>query len=482
MVDAGLGIQVGGVRLDAEIGRGGMGIVYRGFQVALSRTVAVKVVRGSLAQDEEFRHRFQRECEIAASLEHPHVIPIYSADSDEGQLSVTMRFVDGPDLGAFLRDRGPMRPDVAAQVLSQIAGALDTAHQRGLVHRDVKPANILVGSVDGRLHTYLTDFGLSRATADARLTGTGTLLGTPGYMAPEQYEDGQPDARADVYALGCVLFECLTGRMPFVRDSAPALMCAHLSETPPAVGSVVTGVPDRVDPVIRRAMAKRPEDRYPTAGELARELTAATATGHPDVSTPSPPPPRDPAAAPTMVPPPRQGDDAARQTHWLPSHDSRTANSSSTGFSPFGGGGRQSPFGGGGQQPPFGHQTWPPVSPLPSWPNSVSPGPVTKRRPRWLTVGLPVGAVVLVLALIAVVVLVSPGSVGRIAGAPIPVGRTRSTSSPARASSGPRTRTTARSRRSIRPPVSAGRSPWAVPPTRWWPTGARCGSTTTPTR
>ncbi len=160
-----IGSVVGGVRLDAEIGRGGMGVVYRGFQSALNRTVAVEVVQNALADDEEFSARFRRECEIAASLEHPHVVPIYSADVDDGRLSVVMRYVDGLDLAAMVRRHGPLPPPYAVEVITQVAAALDAAHRRSLVHRDVKPANILVSTIKGRAHAYLTDFGLSRATA-----------------------------------------------------------------------------------------------------------------------------------------------------------------------------------------------------------------------------------------------------------------------------------------------------------------------------
>ncbi|MDD7964846.1 protein kinase domain-containing protein [Actinomycetospora lemnae] len=420
MSEATIGVVVGGARLDAEIGRGGMGVVYRGFQIALNRTVAVKVVRGALASDEEFRQRFRRECEIAAALEHPHIVPIYSADSDAGQLSVTMRYVDGPDLGAFLRERGRLQPAFTAEVVAQTAGALDTAHRQGLVHRDVKPANILVGTADGRPHTYLTDFGLSRATADPRgLTGTGVLLGTPGYMAPEQYEDGEVDARVDVYALGCVLFQCLTGRMPFVRDTAPALMWAHFSESPPALGSLVPGLPDRLDGVVRRAMAKRPEDRFPTTVELARAFSEAAGSAGPRTPGPS-----SPHATTTVVPPPVIPAPRSAPGPWSGAPTGAPPMSvPPTGVPPISSPQVGSLFARGGQTPAPG-TSWPPGAPPASWPPTGSTPPTPRRRPRWLTAGVPLAAVALVVLLAATVLpLVASNGVGRIVGAPVPIGR-----------------------------------------------------------
>ncbi|WP_214408084.1 serine/threonine-protein kinase, partial [Pseudonocardia lacus] len=259
------GTVVGGVRIDAVIGRGGMGVVYRGHQLALNRTVAVKVVRTDLAQSGEFRERFTQECEIAASLDHPHIVGVYAAGEDAGRLFVTMRHVDGTDLRDMIADRGRLDPALATEVIDQIGGALDAAHRRGLVHRDVKSANILLTTVDGRPHAYLTDFGLSRAIdAEGRLTRTGTAIGSIDYMAPEQFEGGQLDGRVDVYALGCVLYQALTGEVPFPRDTEPAKIWAHMQQEPPSLAAVAPEVPAGLDPVLRRAMAKRPADRFAT--------------------------------------------------------------------------------------------------------------------------------------------------------------------------------------------------------------------------
>src|SRR3954466_6131792 len=270
-----VGSVIGGVRIDAEIGRGGMGVVYRGRQLALNRTVALKVVRADLAEQEEFRERFKREAEIAASLDHPHIVAVHAAGEDADQLYVTMRYVDGADLGRVIAERGRLDPALAAEVVGQVGGALAAAHRRGLVHRDVKPANIVVAGEDGSPHAYLMDFGLSRAAdAESGLTRTGTVIGSVDYMAPEQFEGGPVDGRVDVYALGCVLFQALTGQVPFPRDTEPAKIWAHMKEPPPSVAGNAD-VPDEFEEVIRRAMAKNPDDRYPSAGDLGRAALAA---------------------------------------------------------------------------------------------------------------------------------------------------------------------------------------------------------------
>jgi serine/threonine protein kinase len=253
-----------------------MGVVYRGTQVALKRTVALKVVRDDLANDPEFRERFTQESEIAASLDHPHVVPVYAAGEDAGHLYVVMRFVEGTDLRAALRARGRLDPAAAAGVVAQVGAALDAAHRRGLVHRDVKPANILLAEVDGRPHAYLTDFGLSRHLDAVGLTRAGTVVGTPDYLAPEQLGGSGPvDGRVDVYALGCVLHQALTGQVPFPRDSDHARLWAHMTEPPPRPGAVVPELPPGFDEVVARALAKQPDDRYATAGELGRAALAA---------------------------------------------------------------------------------------------------------------------------------------------------------------------------------------------------------------
>ena len=294
-----IGRVLAGQRIEAVAGRGGMGVVYRARDMDLDRVVAVKVIAPGLADDPGFRRRFIAESRTAASLDHPNVIPIYRAGEEEGVLFQVMRFVDGSDLRRVLADAGPLAPDRAVRILAQVASALDGAHAGGLVHRDVKPANILLGPGD---HVYLTDFGLSKRTAGADDTRTAQLVGTVNYVAPEQIR-GQPlDARADVYALGAMLFQMLTGRVPFPADSDEAKMWAHLSEKPPAVSEVRSELPRGLDDVIRRAMAKDARDRFATAGELAAAASAALGWAEPKaepaVRSLSAPPPARAAAKP----------------------------------------------------------------------------------------------------------------------------------------------------------------------------------------
>jgi predicted Ser/Thr protein kinase len=273
-----VGETFGPYRVESILGRGGMGTVYLATHARLERNVALKVMEPVLAQDDEFRERFLRESRLVASLDHPHVIPVYDADEIEGTLFLAMRYVAGPSLRALLRSEGRLSPGETVRITGQVAGALDAAHAAGLVHRDVKPANILLAE-PGR-HAYLCDFGLARRTAAEGATRTGSFLGTADYCAPEQVEGGAVDGRADVYALGGVVFHCLTGRPPFARDSEFATLRAHLEDDPPSAG-----VSPGADVAVRRALAKRPDDRYATAGELA----AALAAGAEDTRPPSEP-------------------------------------------------------------------------------------------------------------------------------------------------------------------------------------------------
>ena len=268
------GQVVGGHRIEGVAGRGGMGVVYRATDLALNRVVALKLIAPELAEDPEFRQRFKRESEIAASLDHPNVIPIYHAGEEEGLLYVTMRFVDGTDLRELIAQQGRLEPARAARIVTQVATALDAAHARGLVHRDIKPANVLIGG-NGE-HAYLTDFGLTKqASSQTGLTKTGMMVGTLDYIAPEQLQ-GQPvDARADIYALGCVLYQAVTGQVPFPRDTEPAKMWAHMGEPPPRATAVAPRLPAQFDEVITRSMAKQPDDRYLSAGDLGRAAQAA---------------------------------------------------------------------------------------------------------------------------------------------------------------------------------------------------------------
>jgi serine/threonine-protein kinase len=277
-----LGASVAGYRVEAVAGRGGMGVVYLARQVALDRPVALKLIAPDLARDEAFRARFARESRIAASLDHPNVIPVYEAGEDGDRLFIAMRFVDGTDLAKMLAAEGALDPALAAELVAQAALALDAAHARGLVHRDVKPANLLVaGDPALRPHVYLTDFGLARRDGSSTaLTTTGQWMGTPDYAAPEQIDGDELDGRADVYALGCVLFEALTGVPPFGDRPRMAKAAAHLHEPPPTLRSRRASVPLAFEPVVARALAKRPQDRYPNAGDLgAAALAAANAPG-----------------------------------------------------------------------------------------------------------------------------------------------------------------------------------------------------------
>ena len=248
-----------------------MGIVYRATDLALGRAVALKLLPSEHAADPEFRERFEREAKLAASIDHPNIVPIYGAGEERDRPYLLMRYVDGIDLHQLLRRDGPPSPRRAAAIVERIAAALDAAHAAGLVHRDVKPGNVLL---DRAGHVYLTDFGLTRpAGADAGLTEPGRWMGTVDYASPEQLRGVRCDARSDVYALGCVLYALLTGAPPFRRSTVPATMAAHLDAPVPAPSGA--GVPEAFDAVVARALAKQPEDRFPSAGDLGRAAVAA---------------------------------------------------------------------------------------------------------------------------------------------------------------------------------------------------------------
>ncbi len=279
-----LGASVAGYRIEAVAGQGGMGVVYRARQIALDRPVALKLIAPDLARDEAFRTRFARESQIAASLDHPNVIPVYEAGEDGDRLFIAMRFVDGTDLGRMLHERGALEPRLAAELVAQAASALDAAHTHGLVHRDVKPANLLIAGGAERPHVYLTDFGLARRDGSSTaLTSTGQWMGTPDYAAPEQIDGDDVDARTDVYALGCVLFAALAGTPPFSARARLAKAAAHLHDPPPTLRAVRAGVPPAFEAVVARALAKRPKDRYASAGELGAAALAA-ASGAPSAT------------------------------------------------------------------------------------------------------------------------------------------------------------------------------------------------------
>lgn len=271
------GDVIGSYRIAAQIGRGGMAVVYRALDLRLGRPVALKVLAPELGQDEEFRLRFMRESRAAAGVDHPHIVPVFEAGESGGVLFIAMRYVSGGDVRSLLETGGPLTPGRTAAIASQVAAALDAAHARGLVHRDVKPANILLGQASsGRDHVYLSDFGLSKhALASSTLTSTGLFLGTLDYVSPEQIQ-GQPvDGRADQYGLACSVVEMLTGTPPFVRDDTRAIMWAQLEAAPPRLTERRPELPPLVDRVIAQALAKTAAGRYPTCRDFAAALTAA---------------------------------------------------------------------------------------------------------------------------------------------------------------------------------------------------------------
>src|SRR5947209_10156703 len=243
----GTGALVAGYRLEAQVGAGGMAVVYRARDERLGRLVALKVLAPGLAADEEFRRRFIAESRAAAAVDDPHIIPVYEAGEAGGVLFIAMRFVPGRDLRAVVAGEGPLDPERVAGFISPVASALDAAHRAGLVHRDVKPANILVDERPGRApHVYLSDFGVSKgAMSSAGMTASGVFLGTPDYAAPEQIQGLAVDGRADQYALACVAYQLLTGVPPFQRDQGMAVLFAHMSEPPPSLSARRPGLPER---------------------------------------------------------------------------------------------------------------------------------------------------------------------------------------------------------------------------------------------
>jgi len=270
------GARVAGYLLEEQVGAGGMAVVFRARDERLRRLVALKVLGPALAADEDFRRRFIRESQAAATVEDPHIIPVHQAGEAGGILFIAMRYVPGGDVRTLLRRVGPLAPSQAAAIISPVASALDAAHAAGLVHRDVKPANMLLDVRPGRPdHVYLSDFGLSKGALSLGLTRSGHFLGTPGYSAPEQIQGRPVNGRADQYALACTAFELLCGTAVFPRDEILAVMYAHLSEPPPPLSSRRPGTPAAADAVFARALAKEPADRYASCREFADALRGA---------------------------------------------------------------------------------------------------------------------------------------------------------------------------------------------------------------
>jgi serine/threonine protein kinase len=353
------GTPFGRYRLIEMLGRGGMGEVWRAYDTeANNRTVAIKLLPAQLANDSSFVRRFRREAEAAAQLNNPHIIPIHNYGEIDGRLYVDMRLVDGRDLQQVL-NAGPLEPARAVRIIEQVAKALQAAHKVGLVHRDVKPSNILVDEDD---FAYLIDFGIARGADHTGLTGVGDVIGSLHYMAPERLQAHEADARADIYALACVLYECLTGSRPFPGDSIESQMAAHLTNPPPRP-STRRDVSPLLDAVIARGMAKNPDQRYPTTIELAHAARDA-------ITVPTQRPTPDPSAHPDVAGAPTRPVEPARGVT-APAHPVWDAYS-------------------------------PSVNPVPPPPWSPSPAlPMPAKTNRQTRVLLIVGAVVLVLVLAA---------------------------------------------------------------------------------
>jgi serine/threonine protein kinase len=344
-----VGRVVAGHRIDALIGEGGMGVVYRASHLQLRRTVALKVLPPALTADREYRHRFEREAAIAASLEHPNVVPIYDAGHANGVLYLSMRFVDGEDLGAILRREGRLDVDRLCSVLEPVADALDAVHAAGLVHRDVKPGNVLIsrpGRPHARGHVYLCDFGIAKAAAGGgELTAVGQYMGTLHYSSPEQIEGKWVDGRSDQYGLACLVFRALTGQVPYPRPETAAVIYAHLAADPPRPTLHRRDLPSEVDAVVARATAKQPDQRFPSCTDFIDALRVAgvprprpsprprralpptlplPGVGVPDAMTersgapepPAAPPAADPVPAPTDIRAERGTDDRSITVTW----------------------------------------------------------------------------------------------------------------------------------------------------------------------
>jgi tRNA A-37 threonylcarbamoyl transferase component Bud32/CheY-like chemotaxis protein len=283
--DPRIGQVIAGYRIEERVGRGGMGVVYRAEHLNLRRRAAIKIIAPDLAESEGFRERFTREARIAAALQHPNIVTVYDAGEVDGILYLAMQYIEGQDLAAVLRKDGRLRPYRAIDVIRQVASALDAAHAQGLIHRDVKPANVLI---EGRT-AFLTDFGLTKRTdgTHTELTRAGDVVGTIHYVAPEQIEGGQVSARSDVYSLGCLLYHCLTGQVPYSRETDVAVIYAHLSEPPPKLTALRPELAAGLDGVIAKALDKSPDRRFPTCSDLVNAARGVIdAAGPLDTSAP----------------------------------------------------------------------------------------------------------------------------------------------------------------------------------------------------
>lgn len=268
---------IAGYRIEEQIGRGGMGVVYRATQLALDRPVAIKLISSDRSDDPVFQERFKRESRLAAAIEHPNVVPVFEAGEDDGLLFIAMRYVDGIDLGCYLRQAGTLPLEITARLITQLASALDAAHALGLVHRDVKPANVLL-TADAEPHAYLTDFGVAKSVeSQTGITRGDALVGTIDYMAPENIRGEPADHRADIYSLTALLYHCLTGEPPYPRDREAAILWAHLSATPPVPSKLRPELPVALDLVVSTGLAKLAPARYARAGDLAKAVVVSLA-------------------------------------------------------------------------------------------------------------------------------------------------------------------------------------------------------------
>ncbi|MFD3619575.1 serine/threonine-protein kinase [Streptomyces sp. NPDC058676] len=280
-----IGKQVAGYSIEHEIGRGGMAVVYRARDLRLGRTVALKLLAPELARNDTFRRRFTHESHVAAAIDHPNIVPVFEAGETDGVLYIAMRYVPGSDLRHLLDRDGPLPLATAVRIAAQVGSALDAAHENGLVHRDVKPGNILVArgtDSDHPEHVYLTDFGLTKKSLSLTgFTTVGQFVGTLDYVAPEQISGRPVDGRCDVYGLACVVYETLAGRPPFRRDDDMALLWAHQYDEPPPLTESRPDLAHHLDTVFAKALAKSPDDRYDTCLTFVAALRGAPAVGHP---------------------------------------------------------------------------------------------------------------------------------------------------------------------------------------------------------
>jgi Protein kinase domain len=379
--DPRVGRELAGYRIERVLGRGGMSIVYLAEHLRLHRKVALKVLSPELSEDEAFRTRFIRESEAAASLDHPNIIPIFEAGEVGTVLYIAMRYVKTTDLAVLVAEEGPLDPHRVVSIIEQAASALDSAHVEGLVHRDVKPANLLIAThagPGGADHVYLSDFGLTKRQATkSGLTRTGSFMGTLDYVPPEQIKGEELDGRSDQYALACVLFQCLTGRVPFDRDDEATVLFAHLSEPPPSATEHRPDLPASIDAVIARGMAKEPDERYATCSDLAE--SARKAVQAPAVAT------LPIAPAPTVVASAGAANAGAAETTVAPTPQGETTEAPA---------------------PDSGEGVLPPAVPAPP---QGPPPDGARRRQRALIVG-GVGALVVIVLLFVLVPLGGEGT------------------------------------------------------------------------